>query len=309
MTKNSLSFLSISLLALLGACTSPGFEKTPSGIMYKIVSSGSGPLVKYGQVLKFHFAQKLNDSVLYSSYNAVPVYQKVDSVGPVFDPREVFPFLHKGDSVQIVQLADSILAKMPPGQQSILKKGDKITAYLKVVDIISNDQLVQADLTREMAKETSREDADIRSYLAKKNINAQKTPKGVYVAVQNPGTGTAVDSGKFVTVFYTGRLFENKDRKTEKVFETNVGKEPITFQLSTGQVIPGWDEGLKMLKPGGKGTLYIPSTLAYAQQPVPGGGAFENLIFDVEVVNVSDSQPKQRAIPGMPPQGPPPTGR
>ncbi len=304
MTKNKISFLSISLLVLLGACTSPSFNKTPSGILYKIVSSGSGPLVKYGQILKFHFSQKLNDSVLYSSFHAVPIYQKVDSVGSVFDPREVFPFLHKGDSVEIVQLADSILKKMPPGQESILKKGDKITAYIKVIDIIAGDSLVQNDLTKEMQKETSKEDSDIKSYLAKKNITAQKSPRGVYVAIQSPGTGTQVDSGKYVSVTYTGKLFATGTRKTENVFETNAGREPIGFVVNSGQVIPGWDEGMKMLKQGGKATLYIPSTLAYAQQPVPGGGAYENLIFDVEVMNVSDTAPKPKAMPGMPPQMP-----
>ncbi|MBE7173127.1 MAG: FKBP-type peptidyl-prolyl cis-trans isomerase [Williamsia sp.] len=291
------SYLFIPLLALLGACNS--YEKTPSGIMYRIVSAGSGPVVRKGEILKFHYTQTINDSVLYSSFAAMPGYAKVDSVGPVYNPLEVFISLRKGDSVQIVQLADTLLKKMPPGQESIIKKGDKITLTMKVLDILNNDALVQPDQLKEMQAETGREDAAIKGYLAKKNINAQKTPKGVYVVVQSPGSGPQVDSGKYVMVRYTGKLFPSDKVKIEKVFETNTDKDPIGFTVNSGQVIPGWDEGLKQLKKGGKATLYIPSTLAYGQQPVPAGKPFENLIFDVEVVDVRDAAPPPPPMPPM----------
>ena len=303
------SFLFIPLLALLGACNS--YEKTPSGIMYRIVKSGSGPVVRKGEILKFHYTQKINDSVLYSSFSGMPGYAKVDSVGPVYNPLEVFTALHKGDSVQIVQLADTLLKKMPPGQESIIKKGDKIMLTMRVLDILNNDALVQPDQQKEMQAQTGREEAVIQSYLSQKKINARKTPRGVYIAVQSPGTGAQVDSGKYITVRYTGKLFPSDKVKIEKVFETNADKEPIGFTVSSGQVIPGWDEGLKQLKKGGRATLYIPSTLAYGQQPMPAGKPFENLIFDVEVVDVLDTAPPPPPMPPMmqqPPMGNQPQG-
>lgn len=300
MTKNKITLFSISLLALLSACNSSSYEKTPSGIMYRIVSKGTGAVVKRGEILKFHYSQKLNDSVMYTSFSAVPGYAKVDSVGNMYSPVEVFSMLHKGDSVQIVQLADTLLKKMPPGQEAIIKKGDKITLTLKVLDIIANDALVQPDQMKEMMAENGREDAAIKNYLSKKNITAQKTPKGVYVAIQTPGTGAPVDSGKYVSVKYTGKLFPSAKLATEKVFETNTDKDPIGFTVNSGQVIPGWDEGLKLLKKGGKATLYIPSTMAYGQQPIPNGRPYENLIFDVEVVDVADAAPAPKPAPQMP---------
>lgn len=296
------SFLFIPLLAMLGACNN--YEKTSSGIMYRIVKAGSGPVVRKGEILKFHYTQKINDSVLYSSFSGMPGYAKVDSVGPVYNPLEVFTSLHKGDSVQIVQLADTLLKKMPPGQESIIKKGDKIMLTMRVLDILNNDALVQPDQQKEMLAQTSREEATIQNYLSQKKINAQKTPRGVYVAVQSPGTGAQVDSGKYITVRYTGKLFPSDKVKIEKVFETNADKEPIGFTVNSGQVIPGWDEGLKQLKKGGKATLYIPSTLAYGQQPIPAGKPFENLIFDVEVVDVRDTAPPPPPMPPMMQQNP-----
>ena len=90
-----------------------------------------------------------------------------------------------------------------------------------------------------MAMEGPREIAAIESYLASKKIVAQKTPKSVFVVVKTPGDGPAVDSGKYVSIAYTGKLFPTDKVKEEKVFETSVGKEPFKFTVNTGAVIPG----------------------------------------------------------------------
>jgi FKBP-type peptidyl-prolyl cis-trans isomerase len=115
-----------------------------------------------------------------------------------------------------------------------------------------------------------------------------------------------VDSGKQVSVKYTGKLMPSG-----KVFESNMTgpADPYKLVIGTGSVIPGWDDGLKVFKKGGKGTLYIPAYLAYDAQPGPGRKPFENLIFDVEIADVTDAPPPA-ANPGMPglqgmPQGQP----
>jgi FKBP-type peptidyl-prolyl cis-trans isomerase len=89
-----------------------------------------------------------------------------------------------------------------------------------------------------------------------------------------------------------------------KVFETNMepGKPAFDVQVGTHSVIAGWDEGLKYFKKGGKGTLYIPFYLAYGAQTGPGGKQYENLVFDIEVDNVSDTMPKQTPPMPMPQQ-------
>jgi FKBP-type peptidyl-prolyl cis-trans isomerase len=59
--------------------------------------------------------------------------------------------------------------------------------------------------------------------------------------------------------------------------------------LGEGQVIPGWEEGLLMMKEGGKAQLIIPSDLAYGQSqpnyPIP---PYATLVFDVELIEVSE---------------------
>ena len=97
------------------------------------------------------------------------------------------------------------------------------------------------------------------------------------------GNGAKAEKGKKVTVNYTGKLMANG-----KVFDSSIPRgKPFTFTLGQGQVIPGWDEGIGMMKVGGKATLLIPSHLAYG--PRGAGGVippFANLVFDVELLSV-----------------------
>jgi FKBP-type peptidyl-prolyl cis-trans isomerase len=142
----------------------------------------------------------------------------------------------------------------------------------------------------------------MEKYLADSNVKAEKTEKGTYVVVKSTGDGTQVDSGKQVFVRYTGKLFPSG-----KVFESNMtgpGNDPFKFVVGAHQIIPGWDDGLRKFKKGGKGTLYIPAYMAYDQQPGPGHKPFESLIFDIEVVDVTDAPPPSAQQPRMPMQMP-----
>lgn len=303
--------MALACVAILSACSNTSYKKTSSGLMYKIISTGKAPQVKIGEILKVQYVQKINDSILFDSYGKMPAYAKVDSsVGQQYNPSEIFHLLHKGDSAVVVQFVDSLMKTNPMGLPPYMKKGDKLTISFKVLEVFANDDLARADGEKEMELEKVRVEKEgaakiieqakeMESYLADKKINAQKTGKGTFVEIKSQGTGAQADSGKYVSVRYTGKLFE-----TGKEFENNVegGKPPFSFVLGTHQVIQGWDEGLKLLKKGAKATLYIPGALAYGPRPGPGGAPYESLIFDVELVDVSDSAPAQQH-PAMPPTG------
>ncbi len=65
------------------------------------------------------------------------------------------------------------------------------------------------------------------------------------------------------------------------------GKEPFTFELGAGGVIPGWDEGLVGMRQGGRRLLVIPAAKGYgAQGQPPDIGPNETLIFVVDLLRI-----------------------
>ena len=103
------------------------------------------------------------------------------------------------------------------------------------------------------------------------------------------GTGTVARDGDVVQVSYTGWLYDAnaKDRHGAEFDSSEENGEPISFTLGAGEVIAGWDQGIRGMHVGGKRTLVIPARLAYgsrgAGDAVPPNAT---LVFDVELVGV-----------------------
>jgi FKBP-type peptidyl-prolyl cis-trans isomerase len=109
-----------------------------------------------------------------------------------------------------------------------------------------------------------------------------KTASGLEYVEVKAGTGAQAVAGKTVKVHYTGKFPDGK------VFDSSVERgEPIEFPLGAGRVIKGWDEGIALMKVGGKATLTIPPELGYGARGA--GGVIPpnaTLVFEVELVDV-----------------------
>lgn len=117
--------------------------------------------------------------------------------------------------------------------------------------------------------------------------NVVTTASGLKCVIVQEGTGAAPKPGDLVKVHYTGTLQDGT--KFDSSYDRG---EPIQFILGRGQVIPGWDEGIGLMKSGGKAKLIIPPDLAYGEQGA--GGVIPpnaTLNFDVELVSVEAGPP------------------
>jgi peptidylprolyl isomerase len=116
--------------------------------------------------------------------------------------------------------------------------------------------------------------------------NAMTTPSGLQYIELAAGSGPAPQSGDTVSVHYTGTLTDGT------VFDSSYQRgEPIKFPLGRGRVIPGWDEGIALMKKGGKARLVIPPELGYGAQGA--GGVIPpnaTLVFEVELVDIQASK-------------------
>lgn len=136
----------------------------------------------------------------------------------------------------------------------------------------------------------------------------QKTESGLYYEIIEEGDGPVPGPQDRVRVNYRGVLVDGRE------FDANDG---ATFMVS--RVVPGFSEGLQLMKEGGKIKLYIPSSLGYGDQPARPGSIIEPgdaLVFDVELLEVMETPsappggppglPPNMTPPPPPPSGPPP---
>ncbi|MCC6186713.1 MAG: FKBP-type peptidyl-prolyl cis-trans isomerase [Chitinophagaceae bacterium] len=267
---------------LVGATSCGGnktFKKTKDGVEYLIVTDEKGENAKVGDIIEYHMLVKIGDSVMFESRkmnDGKPVempLQENPQATKSMDPTEVIKMLSAGDSAVIRVELDSMARKV----YTFAKPTDKLEFQFKMVSVKSKEK-AEAELKE-------KDDKALTEYFAANGITAQKTASGLYYVVTKPGTGALPAAGQTVKVMYTGKLMDGK------MFDSNIDPqfqhtEPLEFPLGKGNVIPGWDEGIALLNKGAKGTLYVPSTLAYgAQSPSPLIPANSILIFDVELLD------------------------
>jgi FKBP-type peptidyl-prolyl cis-trans isomerase FkpA len=276
----SLVFLSGITLFFLG-CKQEDYQKSPNGLQYKIITDEKKPKAKPGEVIEYNiYWRTTKDSVFLNTKDKkIPLTSKVDQPKFQGDPLELLGMLGEGDSASCLVPADMIFRGSPP---SFLHHGDMMKLDFKVVKVMSEDDYnkMMAERTKEQLQGESKA---IEAYMTKNNLKGEQTPGGMYVVIEEPGTGKQPLKGNTVKVNYTGTLLDG----TAFDSSLNPGREPFEFQLGIGQVIRGWDEGIPYFREGGKGKLIIPSAMGYGEQG-SGGKIPPNspLVFDIQLLEV-----------------------
>ena len=303
---NTIKNLLLSLFAgiLLVGCSKASYKKTKGGMPYQLFKGKDTQQIKAGDFVKIQFTQKIKDSVYFTTVGGLPQYQQITDQQSPYDISELWTSLRVGDSVVATQMIDTFMKRNPQGIPPQFKKGDKIMTYIKVLAIFKSDSLARADYEKGNKEWLAGEIKTIEKYLSDKKITAQKTPSGALVEIINPGTGNLIDSGKYISVKYTGTSWSGK--KFDSNLDSAFGHmELLSFVVGTqgpGGMMKGFDEGVRLMRLGTKGKVYIPSTLGYAGSPqTPLIKPYENLIFDIEVVDVKDKMPVQPQMSNQPP--------
>lgn len=166
-----------------------------------------------------------------------------------------------------------------------IAQGDKIEKLeiVRVGDTAQKWNAVEAFRIFEGSREKriAEEKAAQKAALDQVASGFQETASGLRYQIIQKGSGAQAQKGQRVKVHYEGSLVSGV------VFDSSYKRnEPIAFQVGVGQVIPGWDEGILLLKIGDKARFVIPSNLGYGSAGA-GGVIPPNaiLIFDVELVD------------------------
>ena len=167
---------------------------------------------------------------------------------------------------------------------AVAQGDDMKIEILRVGDEAQSFNAVEAFRTFEGAREKreAEEKAKHKELLDKVAAGYNETDSGLRYKILQEGNGKKATKGATVSVHYKGQLLDGT------IFDSSYKrKQPIDFAIGVGQVIPGWDEGIQLLKVGDKARLVIPSNLAYGSSGA--GGVIPpdaTLIFDVELMDV-----------------------
>ena len=184
--------------------------------------------------------------------------------GKVSEGQEIVDKIATGDSIKSIRI-------IRVGEEAQAFKGDQ--AHF--------DELKGTLSGRATAASKQANDSAQKKVL-KLFPKAEKTDSGLMYIIQQEGTGASPKSGNNVSVHYTGKLLDGQ------VFDSSVKRgEPIEIPIGAGRVIPGWDEGIMMMKVGGKSLIVCPPEIAYGERGappvIPGNAA---LSFEVELLEI-----------------------
>lgn len=145
-------------------------------------------------------------------------------------------------------------------------------------------QMQRDHMAREEAKAGDNKKAG-EAYLAKngKAEGVKTTASGLQYKTLQEGQGKSPTATDTVTVHYRGTLINGEE------FDSSYKRgEPVSFPLQN--VIPGWTEGLQLMKEGGKYELTIPANLAYGDNAPPSIGPGSTLIFEIELIKIGPAK-------------------
>jgi len=277
MQKLLLVFFVIITAVFIGCNKGPEVVTLESGLQYMDDSLGTGREAKADELVSIHFkgwmVPKDTASELFSDWSADQSKSTL-SLGDSKMRNQPIKFILNSGS--FIKGTDEGIVGMKVGGvrtmiiPSKLAYGDAGVGFIPpntdlkvIIELLEVKDRVVAEMWK----------VDSTSF--------KTTASGLKYAIISQGEGPAVEAGKVVTVHYSGYLQDGT------MFDSSVERdEPIQFVVGQGQVIPGWDEGMQLLKKGDKARFIVPPQLGYGEMVLEKIPVNSTLIFDTEVIDI-----------------------
>lgn len=255
-----------------------GFKKTGNGLYYRFhTENPTRHAPANDEVIFLEMSIRTEKDSIVAASKQIPVMMQASRFkGDIY---EALSLMHEGDSAEFIINAKKYFEVYNYGQIPAFVKNDDMMLWFTIrIDAIQSlEQYKQTAVDARLEAERQAIDA----YLIENNLTASPQASGLYYIETQAGKGSNAANGKQVMVHYTGRLLDGT------VFDSSIDRgEPFSFRLGEGRVIKGWDEGIALMKKGGKALLLIPSHLAYGENSAGRIPPYSPLLFEVELVDV-----------------------
>ncbi len=264
-----------------GCQDTKGFKTNEDGIKYEFyVENDDSTGVNLYDIVEVVMNYSTKDTMLYDGKGSIIPLQ----INPAYegDLMNCILLMHVGDSATFALDAEDFFVNMMSYREVPEEVGDnkELLFDVKLISVRPEPAEMQADRIANEARRDN-EMQSIERFLSENDYVVEPTETGLYFIDVVEGTGKQAAAGKKVKVHYTGTFLSG-----EKFDSSHDRNAPIEFTLGRGEVIKGWDDGIVMMKEGGKAKLVIPSNLAYGSQPRGSIKAYSPLFFEVELVEV-----------------------
>jgi len=262
-----------------------------SGIYYQVLeSSPDGAPVEEGDILSIHYVMRtlsgtMVDS-LQSSSQETDTLVRFQHVGGALYPEGInlgVRLMNEGEKFRIFM--PSYRAFHDFSYKTLIPSGSILIADIEVAEVASLED-VEAE-----------EKQQIQEYIATHQLdNVQEEANGIFYQQIEAGSGDTVKEGTHVEISYKGYFLN------DEIFDESEVDQPIKFTVGYNNIITGFEKGIKLMKEGEKGRIFIPSHLAYGAgvQVIPhfvrnsflknyelkNMAPFRTLIFEVELKDV-----------------------
>jgi FKBP-type peptidyl-prolyl cis-trans isomerase len=239
-------------------------KSTASGLQYEVLKEGNGPKPTTENTVKVHCTGFFIDGKKFVSTldQGKPYEFQLDSEIQGF--KEGLQLMSKGSKYKFYIPTELAYGQNPQPEVAILP-GSTLIFEVELLDFKESEKQIGPKFLEQN----------------KKKSGVKVTASGLQYEVIKQGIGKKPTASNTVKVHYTGTLVDGTK------FDSSVDRgEPTEFGVN--QVIPGWIEGLQLMAVGSKYKFYIPSELAYGDNPPPGGviQPGSTLIFDVELLEI-----------------------
>jgi peptidylprolyl isomerase len=217
---------------------------TTSGLQYQILEEGSGPTAQKGEVVRLHFAGWLEDGTnLADSHDfgqpmAFPLGQ--NSIMAGWD--EAIGLMNAGSKAKFIIPPE--LAFGSQGDGSMIPPDATLYFEMELLEILPGAPAAPADVAES---------------------DYTVTDEGLMCYDLEVGDGEQSELGQIAMIHYTGWLEDGTK------FDSSLDRaQPYSFQLGSGDFIPGIDEGIIAMQVGGQRQCIVPSELAFGETGLPG---------------------------------------